>query len=224
MMPNWLQAFNNDWVKSTAALVIGWSLNALTPYIAERRERRKAISRALADLMEVRRQLFVVEFALGELGKVATIPPEIEVQARLFFSQLLLPNLDEMRKRYNESVTTLSSLEPLLGSELRLKDFGQSLLNTLNQVVAQTQDVQAANLWKQINTLALKEADDSLSGLIKKLALKRSLWTRIRVAKKLSSGDLPKSTDALLELLRKEVAKHQQQKPPDDASKGAPAG
>jgi hypothetical protein len=82
---------NNEWFKSTAALVIGWLLSAINPYLSEHRERRKAIARALAELMEIRHRLGVVEYAMDMVGKVVNIPPEAELQIRVLF-QPCLPN------------------------------------------------------------------------------------------------------------------------------------
>jgi hypothetical protein len=204
--------FNNEWFKSITALVIGWSLNALSPYFAERRERRKAFSRVLTDLLDIRNELFLADYALDEIGKAVTLTPEIEIQLRVGM-QNLLPNQQQLQQRYNESVSQVAALDPLLGYQLRSKDILRPLISALFSSVAQTQDMQAAAFLKKMNALVLKEADKSFEEIILTVARKRSLWTRYKTKKKLAAGGILSGADALTQLLRDEAAKHM---PPAD--------
>jgi hypothetical protein len=87
-------------------------------------------------------------------------------------------------------------------------------------LVAQANDPKAAAVWKSINLVILKEAESDLNELIKKLALKRSIWTRWRVNKMLAQNrPLPKGADAILEILRAEAAK--QATAPQESTKAA---
>ncbi|HEY2496113.1 MAG TPA: hypothetical protein VGK24_03510 [Candidatus Angelobacter sp.] len=213
---------NNDWFKSTAALVIGWLLSAINPYLSERRERRKAIARALAELMEIRHRLGIVEYAMDTIGKVVNIPPEAEMQVRIIF-QTLFAKLQQVGQQYAESVTLVKSIDPVLGFKLQSKDELQPMLNNVFALIAQANDPQAAAVWKSINLVILKEAETDLSELIKKLAMKRSIWTRWRVNKMLSQNrPLPKGADAILEILRAEAAK--QAPAPQEPTKAAASG
>jgi hypothetical protein len=211
---------NNDWFKSTAALVIGWFLSSINPYLSERRERRKAIARAFADLLEIRHRLGIVEFALDTVGKLVNIPPEGEMQVRLVF-QTLFAKLQQVGQQYAESVNLVKSIDPLLGFKLQSRDELQPMLNNVFALVAQTNDPNAAAVWKSINFVILKEAENELNALLKKLALKRSIWTRFRVNKMLAQKKvLPKGADAILEILRAQIAKQA----PQQQSKGASSG
>jgi hypothetical protein len=213
---------NNEWFKSTAALVIGWLLSAINPYLSEHRERRKAIARALAELMEIRHRLGVVEYAMDMVGKVVNIPPEAELQIRVLF-QPLFAKLQQVGQQYAESVTLVKSIDPVLGFKLQSKNELQPMLNNFFTLVAQANDPQAAAVWKRINLVILKEAESDLNELIKKLALKRSIWTRWRVNKMLTQNrPLPKGTDAILEILRAEAAK--QAPAPQEPTKAAASG
>jgi len=210
---------NNDWFKSTVALVIGWFLSAINPYISERRERRKVIARALAELMEIRHRLGVVENAMDMVGKVVNIPPEAEMQVRVAF-QTVFTKLQQVGQQYAESVTLVKSIDPVLGFKLQSKDELQPILNNVFALVAQANDPKAAAVWKSINLVILKEAESDLNELIKKLALKRSIWTRWRVNKMLAQNrPLPKGADAILEILRAEAAK--QATAPQESTKAA---
>jgi hypothetical protein len=198
---------NNDWFKSTAALVIGWFLSAINPYLSERRERRKAIARALADLLEIRHRLVVIDSAVNELSKIVSIPTEVEMQIRLVF-QNLSAKWHQVGQQYSESVTLVKSIDPLLGFKLQSKDELQPMLSDMFAVVAETKDMKAVTIWKSINVVILREAESDLDELIKKLALKRSLWARWRVNKILGQRrTLPKGGDAIIEILRTEIAK-----------------
>ena len=46
--------FKNEWFKTVSAVLLGGAANEFSHYLADRRERKKAIARALADLLEVR--------------------------------------------------------------------------------------------------------------------------------------------------------------------------
>jgi hypothetical protein len=199
--------FNNDWFKSVTALVIGWLLNALSPYAAERRERRKALSRVLAELLDIRHELFATDFALGAVGKAVTLTPETELQVRAAM-QTFFPNSQQLAQRYNDAVSQVSALDPLLGYQLRSKDILRPIINTLYASVAQSQDMQAAAFLKKMNALLLKEADKNFSDLILKVARKRSLWTRFRVKKTLAAKGVPSGAETLIQMLRDEAAKH----------------
>lgn len=122
------ESLNSDWIKSIGALILGWLLNAFSPYLAERRERRKATARALANLLEIRSQFLMIESSIEEMNKIVAIPPDAELQLRIAF-QNLLPNWEHLAQRYSEAVTLVSETDPLLADQLRSKEILRPILN-----------------------------------------------------------------------------------------------
>ena len=210
----------NEWFKSIVALVIGWFLSTINPYLSERRERRKAIARALADLLEIRHRLGKVEHAIDTIKRIVNIPPEVEIQLHIVF-QTHFAKLQVVGQQYAESVNLVKSIDPILGFKLQSKDELQPMLNNVFALIAQTNDPKAAAVWKNVNLVILKEAERDLNELIKKLALKRSIWARLRVNKILAPNqELPKGTDDILDILRAELAKQTPQEQTKAASPG----
>lgn len=176
------EILRSDSFKSAGLIVLGWLLGQAEHWFTEHRERRKALSRALADLLEIRHQLMGMEFALGEIGKLGQIPPQVASQFRLF-SESLLPDWNELHRRFDESVTVVAGLDPLLGFELRSKEFIRPLLQRLHLVIAQG-DPQAAIIGQAVNQSLFGEAEAALCDAILKVSRKRGpiTWYRVRRA------------------------------------------
>jgi len=216
-----LSMLNNDWIKSTVSLLVGWFLNAASPYITEQRERRKAISSALSDLLEIRHRFVSIESGFNALINLVPLPPDLhpglqpQIEALLRTKiASLMPDSQELSKRYNDSVSLVASSDPLLGFHLRSKDTAQPMFATLNSIVVQTQDMHAAAFLKLLNPIFLKEAEKGLSAMILELARRRGWWTCRKVRKLLaSSSDISQGQRDVIDLVKKEIQKHVEQPP-----------
>ena len=124
-------------------IVIGWLLQETSHSLADRRERRRAISLALTDLWDIEHHFHALNFVLEKLGSLVAIP-QAKAQVWVVFEQLILDPA-ELHKRYNQSVTTLASLDPVLGFRLRSKDLVRPLLTFMNSVAAQSPE--SAVVW-----------------------------------------------------------------------------
>jgi hypothetical protein len=112
---------HDDSLRAVLLVVVGFVLGQFNNYVTTRRERKKAISAALADLLEVRHQYVGVDVTINELAKLGNMPEHLKSQLRSLLDTFL-PSWDELHARYEESVTLLSGLDPLLAFELRSKD------------------------------------------------------------------------------------------------------
>jgi hypothetical protein len=84
---------------------------------------------ALSDLLEIRHQLNALDVTLDEMSKILPMTPELEVTLRGALQQFSLPDASKLSHRYDESVSLVSAVDPILGSELRSKDLvGPGLL------------------------------------------------------------------------------------------------
>lgn len=131
-LPMWPLSYTFDlnYVIPLVGVIIGWFLNEIGQLLRLRREDRRAIGRALADLMEIRHNLFVVKKVSDEVIRRLGIPPQNQPVFRNLLDSIL-PNLESLHKRYEEIINTIASTEPLLGFRLRSKD---SLAPTLRKL------------------------------------------------------------------------------------------
>lgn len=71
-------------------IVIGWVLQETSHSLADRRERRRAISLALTDLWDIEHHFHALNFVLEKLGSLVAIPPQAKAQVWVVFEQLIL--------------------------------------------------------------------------------------------------------------------------------------
>lgn len=166
---------------SSAGLIIGWLLNEFKQMLAHRREDRKVIGIVLADLLEIRHNLFTMKTVTELFVEKFKIPPD---QAFVLKGMLMniLPHLSEaevLKKRYSDAVTRVASTEPFLAFQLRGQNFLQSYLDLLQSV--KTADEKALPFVKQMEAKILKEALPNLERLMKALARSHSIRTRIDI-------------------------------------------
>jgi hypothetical protein len=198
-----LSLFSGDWLKSIISVALGWLLGQLSQYSLERRDRRKAISRALSDLLEIRHQFLGIEIAVGEIERIAELPPEVQAQLHTLVHNLI-PNGQRISERYDESVSLIASIDPLLGFELRSKDLVQPILSMLQGIVSR--DPYAAAFWKPIHKMIVSDLEPDFDAAVRKLAWKRGLMTRLRVEKKLRKPrELPAKAKQVLTMIREQI-------------------
>jgi len=187
-------------------IVIGWVLQETSHSLADRRERRRAISLALTDLWDIEHHFHALNFVLEKLGSLVAIPPQAKAQVWVVFEQLILPDPAELHKRYNQSVTTLASLDPVLGFRLRSKDLVRPLLTFLNSVAAQSPE--SAVVWFGVQKPLLDQTNKALKDAVLELARGLGRGTHRRVLKRLEhSADVPKELDDWLKLVIEEASK-----------------
>jgi hypothetical protein len=188
-----------------ATALFGWALSSLSQYLLALRGRREAISKALSDLLEIRHQFLAVDRALDEIRKVVQIPPEMETQFRVILEQRVLPDSTVLSKRYDESVSLVSAMDPILGYRLRSKDLMGPLLQRLNALAVN--DTQASALGQKMTKMLVPHVDVELVRSIKSLSWRRGPITRWRIGRVLNAAQFPKEVSELLGLIQEEAAK-----------------
>jgi len=133
----------DEGLRSVILLLIGFVIGQFNSYFTTRKERKEAVSTALHDLLEVRHQYFALEVVMQELEKISAFPQHLQSQLRLVFDTFL-PNWEELHHRYEESVTVLAGLDPLLAFNLRSKDLVRPMMLRIHSLMAA--DPQAAAL------------------------------------------------------------------------------
>jgi hypothetical protein len=184
-------------------IIIGWVLQETSHSLADRRERRRAISLALTDLMEVHLHFQGIDLVLEKLTELAGLPQQMRVQMWMVLEKFL-PNSSELHKRYDENVSVVASLDPRLGFYLRSKDSVRPLFSLLNSLAAQ--DAQAESLWLAVQRPLMQEALKALRAAILELANGYSSGTHKWAKKKMEdSGAVPKEVEQWLALMTQEV-------------------
>lgn len=151
-------------------VVVGFLVAQLNTFFAGRLERKKTVSRALSDLLEIRHQFFGSEQLAGQIEVlVGKVPEHQKSQMRVAFDSML-PKWDELHKRYDESVTTLAALDPLLAFQLRSKDLVRPVMNMAHARMGQ--DPKAAAL---VGPIFQKNVTDRLEKVFVRAILKLAL-------------------------------------------------
>ena len=110
---------------------------------------------------------------------------------------MFLPNPAELHKRYNESVTTLASLDPVLGFRLRSRDMVRPLFTFLNSMAAK--DPVGAAVWFRVQQPLIQEASKAIRDAVLELASKHGRATHRDIRKRLDrSNEPPKELDVWL--------------------------
>jgi len=189
-------------------LLIGWCLKELGDRFRLRREERKPFAIAIADLLEMRHRILSVSTALGEIKKRLPIPPEAEIALKTFVDAIL-PQTEDLHRRYNEAVSLVAAVNPILAFRLRCKDEYLPLMQKLRPLL--TADSLTRPFVGQVeNTLSSVFTED-IEELITELAKAHGVATWLRIRRRLSKpASIPKEVDDLLRL----IPKDQQPAPP----------
>lgn len=177
-------------------VVIGAALTGIGSYLRERKEQKRAIARALADLLEVRHHVVGIEVILHELKNRIQIPEDAIPVLRTLLDKLI-PVDEDVHKRYDEAVTLLAGIDPLLAFRMRSK-------NTLPNLVSAIRGIAAENgaTSKQIElfeSIILSATSPALDEAVLELAHNHSLLTGRKVKKLLESRNrIPRELEALI--------------------------
>jgi len=173
-----LNFLQSDTVKAILLILLGFVLGAAEHVLSGRRERRKAISRALTDLLEVRYQFVGIEALCRELEALGPMPGHVKSRLRLAIDSFL-PDWKEMHTRYDESVTTLSALDPILAFHLRSKDLVRPYIQRLDAMISQDAQVTSA-IGPFLSQTLTSKVEPSLRAAISKMALRRGPLTGLK--------------------------------------------
>lgn len=165
-------------------VIVGALLTLLTgqlgQWLASRRDEKKAIARALSDLLEIRLRLLAVPKIPELLAKHFPIPPEAHTAMKIVFTRLIPPDAD-IGKRYGEAVTLVAACDPILGFRLRSQDIASPLLDTLRQL-AFADGPSSAAAFANVETELMGHLKPHLDELIKEIAWLHgwSTWWKVR--------------------------------------------
>lgn len=111
-------------------VVLGWALTGLGGLFRSHSERKKAIATALADLLEVRHRVVGIDVVVKEVRERINAPPEAIPIVRNFLDSVI-PVDASLHDRYNNAVSVLAGVDPLLAFSMRSKNILPQVISSL---------------------------------------------------------------------------------------------
>jgi len=150
-------------VVGLAATVVGWSLNQLGQWFGFRRDRKKAMARAIYGMLRLRDRVRILPEAVRMLSERLQIPAAHQVVLAAVMESLFLVE-DDFAKDLDESMAVLAEYDPILAARMRGRDQVVPLLKKLRMMVAS--NPMAAGFWStmesQIMAYGLPRFDEAI--------------------------------------------------------------
>ncbi len=183
------------------SVAVGWFLHELSDTIKVRREDRRAVGKVLAELLEIRHQLFFLPAYLAEIEMLFALPPEIHALIRAKIVEILSPALSRAEERYNDAIDSIKGSLPLLAFKLRGKDLLRHTFNQVRSLVAA--DATALAAVPKVESALTQEAQPILDKLLLKIAWIHGFGTWLGVRRQFREkqgiqSDVKKLFDSLL--------------------------
>ena len=151
-----------------AGVAVGWGLNQCGQWLTFRRDERKAIGRALADLLEVRHRLLGIPKVVEAMSSKLNMPADARAPLKVAFGALFPPD-EGLAKRYEESVNLVAGTNPILAFRLRSQDVVGPFLHQLRALALQD-GPQTMALFGTIEDHLFRHLTPHLERLIRELA------------------------------------------------------
>ncbi len=132
-----------------------------------RREDRRAIGRALANLMEIRHRLLGVKRISDEVTERFKLSPQERLSSKSFLENIL-PDLQNLSEGYEKCVDTIASADPLLAFQLRSKDLLNPYISQIGSIASM--DENSAAIWSRIEAQLIELANPEFERLILRLS------------------------------------------------------
>lgn len=102
-------------------VILGSAISGLGAYFRSRTERKRLIACALSDLLEIRHYFVSIDVILREIKSRTPISQEM---AHSFRAQInsIIPMDSNIHKRYEEAVSLLAGIDPVLAFKMRSKN------------------------------------------------------------------------------------------------------
>ena len=165
-------------VLTVGAVAAGWGLNEVSQAFRARGAKRRALGKALAELLEIRHYLKAIDATFAEVRKRMPISHEDLRQGLQFFDTLLPPD-PQLPQRFDAALDEIAGVDPLLAFALKNKDRIPLLLTRLRAV--QLPAPVDAKTFSDVEDHLRASAIDALNASIRRVAWARDPVTWVRV-------------------------------------------
>lgn len=173
-------------------LLLGWFLKELESRFGAGRNLKRAINRAISELLDIHQMLAQHQNAVQRLRSESRLPLDSEVKVRQALGRLLSGSAHAM-DNYNSAIIDVASENPIAGTELR------ALARELDQLISMiTQLVQHPDPTEDLVRLidiGIEEGRANVRGCALMLAKRRGLRVtaavRRHIQKHVGCGDGP---------------------------------
>ena len=194
---------NSELLLPIVTLIIGWLLKSLGDNFKEKAEHKKSLSKAIADLLEIRHEINGRKLVATEVKKRFKLGKEFDYLFPQIFNQIL-PNSDDLHKRYNQTVDLIASIDPVLGFELRFKDTIKSSPKQIEKFVRDQGGL--SNFPVEFENMFFSAGLPVIEKTIGDLAWQHSFSTWWKVKKLFAQPlSLPKECDDIFKLLESKM-------------------
>jgi len=177
-------------------VVLGSVLSGIGTIFRTRAEQKSLVARALSDLLEIRHHVMGVELVLREVKNRVLVTEE---EAQLFREHMntLVPLDADIHRRYDEAISLLAGLDPILAFNMRSKNKVPLFLESIKSMSLSLGATPSQfSAYENVIRLAIAPA---LDNAVLELAAYHSLKTKRRVEKLVAStGDMPLEVTKLL--------------------------
>jgi hypothetical protein len=156
-----------DWLP-LAGVALGWGLNQGGQWLIFRRDERKAIGRALADLLEIRHRLLAIPKAVEAMSAKLGMPTGAQAPMKVAFG-VLFPSDQGLTKRYEEAVNLVAGTNPILAYRLRSQDLIGPFLHQIRALALQD-GPQSVTMFATVEDHLYRQLTPHLERLIRELA------------------------------------------------------
>lgn len=116
-------------------VLVGASMTGIGQMYKARQERKRIVAMALNDLMEVRHRIVSLNLVFKHFQEQSDLPTESIPHLRNLMDHLL-PLDEKLDSRFDEAVTLLAGIDPVLAYELRSKNQLPRFINKIRLIAA----------------------------------------------------------------------------------------
>ncbi|EER58716.1 hypothetical protein AcdelDRAFT_3718 [Acidovorax delafieldii 2AN] len=180
-------------------VVLGSVLSGIGAHIRARREHKRIVGSALADLLEVRHRIVGFDLVLEKIQSMAGLEPNALAQVRNLMDTAF-PSDPMLEERYAQAVTQLAGVDPVLAFNLRSKNALPKVLSILRAQAASA----GANLgmFESFESQLLRAARPSIDAAVLELGKSHSILTGLKVRRLVRKSDkLPEDVSQFFDKL-----------------------
>jgi hypothetical protein len=153
------------------------------------------IARALSDLLEVRHHVVGIDVVMREIRTRVKVPEEAMPVLRSVIDTLM-PVEEGVHKRYDEAVSLLAGIDPLLAFNMRSKNTAPSFLAAIRELSV-TSGATPSQI-ESLETMLRSAVTPALDSAVLELARHHSFLTNRRIKKLVANaGQIPPELAAI---------------------------